>query len=53
VTFLDGLIENVFVSLGWFGEAAQLANELNRRRPDLLVGRRWLEVVKCFDISTP
>jgi len=44
--------KRVFVRLGWPGEAAQLSDELEGRRADLLVRGRWFEVVQSFDVST-
>lgn len=49
--FIDCVIERLFVCLRRFGESAQLPNELQRRRPDLVIRRRRTEVMKCFDGS--
>jgi hypothetical protein len=48
---IDGPIESCLVCLGRFRETAQLADELKRRRANLIVRRRWTEVMKCFDGS--
>ena len=44
-------IESLFVCLRWASESAELSNELQSRRPDLVLGRRRREVVKCLNIS--
>lgn len=49
---VDGAIEGEFVGLGRLGEAAQFADELHRRRTNLFVRRRWLEVMQGLDVST-
>ena len=49
--FIDRVIECVLVRSRRFGEPAQLANELKRRRANLIVRRRRTKVVKCFDGS--
>src|SRR5882672_3968388 len=41
---LDRMIEHRLVGFGRGSEAAQLADELQRRRPDLLIGCRWFEI---------
>jgi hypothetical protein len=38
--FIDRAIESVLVCFRWLGESAQLSNELQRRRPNLII-RRW------------
>jgi hypothetical protein len=48
---IDGTIESCLVCLGRFRETAQLADELKRRSANLVVRRRWTEVMKCFDGS--
>src|SRR5262249_11800011 len=48
---IDGTIESGLVRLGRFGETAQLPDELKRRSTNLIVRRRWTEVMKCFDGS--
>ena len=48
---IDGTIESCLVCLGRFREPAQLADELKRRSANLVVRRRWTEVMKCFDGS--
>ena len=48
---IDGTIESCLVYLGRFRETAQLADELKRRSANLVVRRRWTEVMKCFDGS--
>jgi hypothetical protein len=48
---IDGTIESGLVYLGRFRETAQLADELKRRSANLVVRRRWTEVMKCFDGS--
>ena len=49
---IDGPIESCLVRLGRFYETAQLADELKRRSANLVIRRRWTEVMKCFDGST-
>ena len=49
--FIDRVIECVPVRSRRFGEPTQLANELKRRRANLIVRRRRTKVVKCFDGS--
>ena len=49
--FVHRSIECLFVRLRRFGETAQLADELERRRANFVVGRRRTEVMKCFDSS--
>ena len=49
---IDRAIECVLVCFRRFGESAQLADELQRRRPNLVIRRRRTEVMKCFDGST-
>jgi hypothetical protein len=49
---IDGTIESCLVCFGRFRETAQLADELKRRSANLVVRRRWTEVMKCFDGST-
>lgn len=41
---LDGLIEDTFVGLGGSSGAAQFSDELESRRPDLIVTGRRIEV---------
>jgi hypothetical protein len=48
--FIHGVIEGRLVGDGRASEAAHLANELERRRPDLLVSDGRLEVVQGSDI---
>jgi len=48
---IDGSIESCLVCLGRFCETAQLADELKRRSANLVIRRRWTEVMKCFDGS--
>jgi hypothetical protein len=48
---IDGTIESCLVCLGGFRETAQLADELKRRSANLVLRRRWTEVMKCFDGS--
>jgi len=48
---IDGSIESCLVCLGRFCETAQLADELKRRSANLVIRRRWTEVMKCFDCS--
>jgi len=48
---IDRTIESCLVCLGRFRETAQLADELKRRSANLVVRRRWTEVMKCFDGS--
>src|SRR5690349_22043987 len=49
---LHGQIKRHFVGLGWLGEATELAHELKRRRLNLFVSRRRLEVEQSLDVST-
>ncbi len=48
---VDGAVERRLVGLRRRGEAAQLADELDRRGADLLVGRRRVEVEEGADVS--
>jgi hypothetical protein len=48
---VDRGVERVFVGPGWPGEPAHLAHELQRRRADLFLGHRRLEVEKDSDVS--
>ena len=48
---IDRAIESVFVCFRRFGETAQLADELERRRTNFIICRRRTEVMKCFDGS--
>ena len=48
---IDGTIESCLVCLGRFRETAHFADELKRRSANLVVRRRWTEVMKCFDGS--
>src|SRR5947207_15530866 len=45
-------IENRLVRLRGLRKTTEFAHKLQRRRANLFVGRRWFEVMKCFDIST-
>jgi hypothetical protein len=45
-------IERKFVCFRRPGETAQLADELQGRRPDFVIRGRWLEVVQSLNIST-
>jgi hypothetical protein len=47
-----GAIESDFVCLGGLCEAAQLSDELQRRRTDFFVRRRRFEIVQGFNVST-
>jgi hypothetical protein len=47
-----GAIERRFVLLRWVRGPAQLAHELERRRPDLVIRGRGLEVCERLDIAT-
>ena len=49
---LDGAVEGRLVGLRRFGEAAQLPDELQRRRANLLIGRGRIEVEQGFDVPT-
>jgi hypothetical protein len=44
-------VERLFVRFRWLGEAAQLADELQRRSADFILGRGRKEVVKGLDVS--
>ena len=48
---IDGSIESCLVCFGRSCETAQLADELKRRSANLIIRRRWTEVMKCFDGS--
>ena len=48
---IDGAIEHLFVRLGWFTEAAEFADELQRRRADFFVRRGRFEVMQGLDVS--
>src|SRR5258708_2311270 len=45
---LDSALESGLIGLGRPRKAAQLADELERGRVDLLLGRGWLEVVQSL-----
>src|SRR5215218_5310518 len=47
----DGAVERVLIRFGWLVEAAQFANELQRRVTDLFVGRRWIKIEQRLDVS--
>ncbi len=47
-----GATEGQFVRFGRLGEAAEFADELQRRRADFFVRRRRFEVVQGLDVST-
>jgi hypothetical protein len=49
--FIDGCQKRRFVRFGRVREAAYLAYELERSRPNLLVGHGRIEIEECFDIS--
>ena len=49
---IHSAIEGGFVGLRRLAEAAELSNELKRRRADFFVGRRWFEVVQGLNVST-
>ena len=49
--FVDRSIKSVLVCFRRFGETAQLADELERRRTNFVVGRWRTEIMKCFDGS--
>src|SRR5690606_36934843 len=48
---VDGTVEGHFVRLGRMREAAQLANELQRRSANLVLRCRWLEVEQGANVS--
>src|SRR5262249_25581821 len=48
---VNGLVEDGLIGLRRFREAAELADELQRRCPDLLVGRGRIEVEERLDVS--
>src|SRR4030095_10855563 len=50
--FFDGMVGCLFVCLRRCVESAQLANELQRRRADLLVGRGGIEIEQGFYVPT-
>jgi hypothetical protein len=50
--FVHGMIEDRFVLLRRLRGPAQFAHELQRRRPDLVVSGRRLEIGKRLDIAT-
>jgi hypothetical protein len=49
---VHGLIEHGFVQARRPGRTAELAHELQRRGPNLLVARRGLEVRERLDVAT-
>ena len=49
--FIYGAIEGVLIRVRRFRESGQLPNELKRRRTNLVVRRRWTEVMKGLDGS--
>jgi len=49
--FIDCAIERVFIRTRRFGETAQLANELERRRSDLVVRRRGCKIMQGLNVS--
>jgi hypothetical protein len=49
---VHGPVKRGLVCLGRPGETAQLADELQRGCPDLLLGGRWFEVVQRLDVTT-
>ena len=49
--FIDRAIERFLVCFRRLGETAQFSDELQRRRPDLIIGRGWTEVMQGFDGS--
>ena len=48
---IHGTLERLLVRTRGLAEAAQLAHELERRVPDLGLGRRGLEVVELADVA--
>ena len=48
---IDGAVERRLVRFRWTIESAQLAHELQRRRTDFLVSRRWIKVEQRPDVS--
>jgi hypothetical protein len=48
---VDGGEERFFVCFGWFVESGDLSHELQRRRANLVIGNRRIEVEQSFDIS--
>src|SRR4051812_41665452 len=49
--FFNSPVERLFVGLGRMGCAAELADELDGRRANLIIGRRRREIGEGFDIS--
>jgi hypothetical protein len=48
---IDSCVEGDFIGLGRLGEAADLADELQRGVANLLVGHGRIEVEEVFDVS--
>jgi hypothetical protein len=49
---VDGRIESGLVRLGWFGEAADLPDELQRCGENLFLRDRWFNVEERLNVST-
>lgn len=50
--FIDRAIERSFIRLRRLGEPAKLSDELQRRRPNLIIRRRWRKIMQGLDVST-
>jgi hypothetical protein len=48
---VDGAIKRFFVRFRWLRKTAELANELKRRRANLILSRWRKEVMKGLDVS--
>src|SRR5262249_6179766 len=49
--FIDRAVEHHFVRAGWTIHPAEFSDELERRRSNLVVSRRWREVRERLDVS--
>jgi len=49
--FIHGAIEGVLVRVRRFRESGQLANELKRRRADVIVGRGRCKIMQGVNVS--
>jgi hypothetical protein len=48
--FLDGEVERRFIRARWVGCAAQLADELQRRRANFIIGGWGRKIGERFDV---
>jgi hypothetical protein len=49
--FIDCAIERFFVCSRRLGETAQFTDELQRRRANFVIRRRWTEIMQGFNVS--